>query len=908
MGMSSSTRPVPEDYCPPAIADVVAKQQRKQKPKAMGVDDFPIYADDPLRDSHLLLDKYLRDAAALAAPAAAAGAAGAKANKVEFRRLAEGAILTTAGNRWPNHLRAIVARLMFRWTHCVTPGEKFGSLRMWRYDFGEHLLPLGAMAAELLRRVGSHLSDDDFAFLVAARAGDDHGARDVRGYFPIDGLIEASRAIRDSRGLSPAVRSALADLRAECTNDTGWGNREDKARVRAIDELLEQLPPERQELLERGEPWAEAVLDFLDRASAPAAQKWRALFEHCERAEPSKPTGKWMKEAKQRIDAIGAADFLAAAAGWLALAARQRTRPLTDDQVVMQWKSQFDLYSLNNAPILKGFAWACGAADEPKLAGPLGQLAEWCYTKIRNHGPRSPKVGNGCLCALIAMSGQEARAELSRLKAKVKQPTAKKMIEKAIGASAAAAGMTPEDLEELAVAGYGLSEVGRGERKVGTYTVETRITGTTKVELTFTDAKGKSRASVPAELKADDAVKEIQQNAKVLAKMLPALRDRLERLPMNRRELPLAAWRTRYLDHPVVGTLARRLIWEFVPNPKKPDDSIAAMWLDGKLVDASDDKVRKLDDEKTLVRLWHPSAWPPGNVLGWRNFLERHQVTQPFKQAHREVYLLTDAERRTGTYSNRFATHILRQHQFAALCTQRGWRYRLIGSWDGGGDNTPTLALPKWNLEAQLWVDAGGDAAGEVGPTGVATYVTTDQVRFYNAADAKKAPMKLEDVPPLAFSEVMRDVDLFVGVTSMGNDPQALPANHNHHGYWTRFSFDDLSETAKTRRAVLERLIPRLTIAARASLTEKFLVIQGDLRTYKIHLGSGNILMKPNDQYLCIVPDRDLTAARDQNLFLPFEGDHTLSVILSKAFLLADDAKITDETITRQIAIPKAAR
>jgi hypothetical protein len=35
--------------------------------------------------------------------------------------------------------------------------------------------------------------------------------------------------------------------------------------------------------------------------------------------------------------------------------------------------------------------------------------------------------------------------------------------------------------------------------------------------------------------------------------------------------------------------------------------------------------------------------------------------------------------------------------------------------------------------------------------------------------------------------------------------------------------------------------------------------------------------------------------------FLPFEGDPTLSIIISKAFLLAEDAKIKDPTITRQI-------
>lgn len=39
--------------------------------------------------------------------------------------------------------------------------------------------------------------------------------------------------------------------------------------------------------------------------------------------------------------------------------------------------------------------------------------------------------------------------------------------------------------------------------------------------------------------------------------------------------------------------------------------------------------------------------------------------------------LLTDAERRTGTYSNRFAAHVLRQHQFSNLCAARGWKNRL---------------------------------------------------------------------------------------------------------------------------------------------------------------------------------------------------------------------------------------
>ena len=58
--------------------------------------------------------------------------------------------------------------------------------------------------------------------------------------------------------------------------------------------------------------------------------------------------------------------------------------------------------------------------------------------------------------------------------------------------------------------------------------------------------------------------------------------------------------------------------------------------------------------------------------------------------------------------------------------------------------------------------------------------------------------------------------------------------------------------------------------------------------------------MEPNDQYLCIVQDRSKKDTTS-NLFLPFEGDTGLAVILSKAFLLAADDKITDRTILSQI-------
>jgi hypothetical protein len=259
------------------------------------------------------------------------------------------------------------------------------------------------------------------------------------------------------------------------------------------------------------------------------------------------------------------------------------------------------------------------------------------------------------------------------------------------------------------------------------------------------------------------------------------------------------------------------------------------------------------------------------------------------------------------------------------LCAARGWRNKLRMMVD---DSYPPAfrELPHWGLRAEYWIEGIGDEYGrDTNESGAYLRIATDQVRFYRACaamndahaggggyastapdpgtDQVNVALPLERIPPLVFSEILRDVDLFVGVGSVGNDPnwQDGGPEGRFRAYWAQYAFGELSETAKTRRAVLERLVPRLKIAERCSFNDKFLVVRGDIRTYKIHLGSANILMEPNDQYLCIVPARSASETNRKDLFLPFEGDSTLSVVLSKAFLLAADEKITDPSITSQL-------
>ena len=65
MGMLTSTRPVPEDYSPLQLEHILSRQKNGEKPEAVTYGEFPVYADDVLRDAHIALHNYLVEAHAL---------------------------------------------------------------------------------------------------------------------------------------------------------------------------------------------------------------------------------------------------------------------------------------------------------------------------------------------------------------------------------------------------------------------------------------------------------------------------------------------------------------------------------------------------------------------------------------------------------------------------------------------------------------------------------------------------------------------------------------------------------------------------------------------------------------------------------------------------------------------------
>jgi hypothetical protein len=716
---------------------------------------------------------------------------------------------------------------------------------------------------------------------------------------PLKGILNQVQKKYSDGVLPPKIDAVLTDLKLRLKNSQEFCPELEASKL--LDQLAEITSPSKTQFTPVLFPGDDELPQLINSTIAALTEVeksfWYSLIARAKKITGARPSKKFLDECGTIIQNMGAARFKEMITPWFEwLIGKKELEKLTP-QILGGTTYQVSSYSLTSAPsteCLKGLIWMCAALNDTDILYLIDRLAERAYRKIPGYGQTSTVIGNACLYTLCKTEGLEGIGHLSRLKTRIKANSTLNLIEKYILQSAGERGLSVQQIESMAVEDFGLREDTVIIELPG-YTACIRIEKVGKVKLTWQKADGTVQKSDPLAIKESHPgeLKRVKSVAKQIELSLSAQRDRIDSSFKAGIKFDPDHFYRYYFNHGLMGYLSRRLIWTF----KKAEETIAAYWLNGEWVDHKNQVVAVTDANE--VWLWHPASATVEEVRLWRNFFMEKEIQQPIKQAFREVYLLTDAEINTRTYSNRMASHLLKQHQFNSLTKARNWKYMLQGQFDNGANGTASISLPAFGLYAEYWTEAV-DAVDGVSDTGIFNYVSTDQVKFINSQT--KENVQLIDVPVEVFSEVMRDVDLFVGVCSVGNDPEwrdngGLP---NYRNYWQSYSFGDLTEAGKGRREILERLLPALKIARVAHLKDKFLVVRGKKRTYKIHLGSTNILMEPNDQYLCIVPDRSQKNVTE-NVFLPFEGDLGLSVIISKAFLLAGDDKITDPTILSQI-------
>lgn len=377
---------------------------------------------------------------------------------------------------------------------------------------------------------------------------------------------------------------------------------------------------------------------------------------------------------------------------------------------------------------------------------------------------------------------------------------------------------------------------------LGGYTVAVVMDGPDPV-ITVTSG-GKALKSVPAAVRADARYASSREHQDLLRDQARRLRTGvIERLvatgaPVSPQEL------AGLLNLPAGAAMLPALLWR---------DRTGEVGL---LADV---------DTTGPVTAAHPfDLYESGRLGHWQAEIVRRRLRQPVKQAFRELYVLTPAEREAVDVSRRFTGHTVTGRVAGQLLSGRGWH-----THHEYADHQATR--PAGNLTAALRCDLSGYfGMGDV---------EIGELRFRSGRDT----VPLADVPPTVFSEVMRDLDLVVSVA--GTDPARL----------------DSPSRAQSRAQVLAALIDDLGLR-RVAVEGTAAVVHGSRAVYRVHLTSGSIHVEPGG-YLCVVPD-GFGRKPHRRLFLPFADDDPMtSVVLSKVLLLAEDEKITDPSILSQLAV-----
>ncbi|GAB3960114.1 DUF4132 domain-containing protein [Micromonospora vulcania] len=258
----------------------------------------------------------------------------------------------------------------------------------------------------------------------------------------------------------------------------------------------------------------------------------------------------------------------------------------------------------------------------------------------------------------------------------------------------------------------------------GDYTVALRLS---EAEPLITISKaGRQLASVPAAVRADPRYPEFREHQE-------RLRDQARRM------------RTGLIERLVAtgGTLTPDELARLRGLPAGAAMLPALIWQDRAGTVALLDQV-DLDGPVTVV---HPSLLHERGLLAhWQEKMVQDGIQQPVQQVFRELYLMTSAEREAVDVSRRFAGHTVDGKVAGQLLSGRGW------STHGQYQEHQATRPANTEVTAALVCDLPGHFGGGE--------VVLGELRFLRAGSV----VPLAEVPSVAFSEVMRDLDLVVSV------------------------------------------------------------------------------------------------------------------------------------------------
>lgn len=365
---------------------------------------------------------------------------------------------------------------------------------------------------------------------------------------------------------------------------------------------------------------------------------------------------------------------------------------------------------------------------------------------------------------------------------------------------------------------------------------------------------GKQLKSIPPALKKDKKVAALVARVTDIKRQASSIRQSLE-AAMCRGDRFSGQELQSWCSHALLAPLLARLVIVGEGILGYPDKK-------GKALRDCEGKLEPIKAKESL-RLAHPhDLLQSGAWHDWQRECFAVERVQPFKQVFRELYVLTKQEKKDGAISHRYDAQQIQPKQALALFGNRGW-------------NTGEGIFKVFHdegLTAEVHFQSGVLTPLEV------EGATLAGISFRKRDEWK--PIALAQVPPLIFSEVMRDLDLVVSVAHAGGvDPEAS------------------ASTVEMRSALLRETCALMGLK-NVRFKSSHAMIRGELAEYNVHLGSGVVHRMPGGS-LCIIPVHSQHRGR---LFLPFaDDDPRTAEVISKVLLLARDREIQDVSILEQI-------
>jgi hypothetical protein len=377
-----------------------------------------------------------------------------------------------------------------------------------------------------------------------------------------------------------------------------------------------------------------------------------------------------------------------------------------------------------------------------------------------------------------------------------------------------------------------------------------------ETELTIIKENGRILKNIPARVKKNPGVQHLVKLKKTVAEQASRMRASLED-SMVRGDVLSSIDLHDIVMHPVLNALVGQLVFVhegFLGFPV-PGDTFQLEGVDGSRIDIH---------RNGFVRIAHPYDFmQSGEWQQWQEKCFLEEKIQPFKQIYRELYVLMEYEKENEKSSKRYAGQQVQTRRAAGIFKSRLWVA------DGYSVHK---TFHKEGITANVGLFVGWGTPAEIEGQSMESVWFTQKGLL--------GQMKLEDVAPRIFSEVMRDLDLVVSVAHAGGvDPEASRS------------------TVEMRSALISEMLNWMKIG-NVELKDRWAIIEGKRADYNVHLGSGNVHLHPGGA-LCVVPVHSQHRGR---LFLPFaDNDPKTAEIVSKILLFAKDKEIKDPTILQQL-------